>query len=846
VAIWEPSVNEWKAATMVGVNSSTDFSYLDPMAMGQVPQLRVNSSDVVVDTELNLTIGNILKVKTINFTTAYNLTTAAFDLSNSSEEIDFHVVGIYHPVQMGASQGNSHTIFIDLAKAQNVLSRKEKVDYVIVKLANTDETDNAAKDLEKLGTTYVITPVKENILATMGQAATGFQSGLQIMSILTVSVAVVIILNTIYLNVSERTYEIGILRSIGSSKQQIFWLFFSESMTLGIIGVAIGLLLSLPFAYGFTALSSQLSNTLMPPAQTLTFKPWHLIIGTAAGLIATAIGGLFPSVFASRIDVIKALRPAIRKAGKQRTALGLIGAGLPMTALSVFFFTNLSGQSGNGSYSGLYTLSTIIPLLMGGLICLAAGLLRALNPAIEHILILFGQNRILISRNIGRNLSRSTICFTLIAMTLSFIIVVAGAQGGVVTGLEDVIHSFYSADLTITSEISINTTFASNLMSMDNGSLIANVAPALVVPRTVFLANNVSDTNSSSMLIAVDSTYPKVMALKFNSETPANVFSKLETNGTIILTSPLAKSLNANVNDTIDMPVVSIVQVPITIPINESSITGYTGSYSEYSGSASEAYQGNGASSTSGYSTQMPRTTTIYVPQAKTTHFNFTIIGIAVGSMLEWNHGLYNSPLSEACYISYKSLNYTFPEYNETANLFFAKIQPNEKVDSVESRVIELYGSKYFLSTLTVDDALNPAKDGIDRTFTMLNAVVMFAVVNAAIGVAAIMIMNISERRREIGILRSLGMSKSQVVILIIGEAAVLASVGFAIGTIAGLILNRVTIGFMQIAGFPIPYTIPFNSIWLSLFLAMLSSFISAAYPAYRASKLKIVDSLRH
>jgi putative ABC transport system permease protein len=229
----------------------------------------------------------------------------------------------------------------------------------------------------------------------------------------------------------------------------------------------------------------------------------------------------------------------------------------------------------------------------------------------------------------------------------------------------------------------------------------------------------------------------------------------------------------------------------------------------------------------------------------KTTHFNFTVIGIAEGSMLEWNHGLYNSPLSEACYISYKSLNYTFAEYNETANLFFAKIQSDQEVDYVQARVGELYGSKYLLSTLTVDDALNPARDGIDKTFAMLNVVVMFAVVNAAIGVAAIMVMNISERRREIGIVRSIGMSRFQVVMLVIGEAAVLACVGFTIGTISGVILNQVTIGFMRAAGFPIPYMIPFDSIWLSLLLAIVASFVSAAYPAYHASKLKIVDSLR-
>jgi ABC-type antimicrobial peptide transport system permease subunit len=474
---------------------------------------------------------------------------------------------------------------------------------------------------------------------------------------------------------------------------------------------------------------------------------------------------------------------------------------------------------------------------MIGLVCLTAGLLRAINPVIERFLILFGSNRKIISRNIARNLMRSTICFTLIGMTLSFIIVVAGAQSGVVTGLEDVIHSFYSADLTITSETPINKSFVKDLTLINNGSMIANVAPSLIVPRTVSLLNNKSDTNSSSMLLAIDSTYSEIMSMKFNEDTPLDVFSKLESNGTIIVTSPLAVSLNATIEDEIQMPLYSVIQVPVQIPVTPS-----TPSYSEVFPDAS--HQDGTYQTPDSY--PAPSFTTIYVPEVQITYVNFTIIGIAVGSMLEWNHGLYSSSLSEASYISYESLNATFPEYNQTANLFFAKIKVDQDVELVQKRVMELYSNKYLLNTLTVEDALNPAKDGINKTFTILNAVVMFAVVSAAIGVAAIMVMNISERQREIGILRSIGMSRRQVVTSIIGEASVLAFAGFALGTLAGLILHSVTTSFMRATGFPIPYNIPFNSIWMSLLLAIIASLVSAAYPAYHASKLKIVDSLRH
>jgi putative ABC transport system permease protein len=783
VGVLEPN-NEWKAATMVGIDSTIDFSYKDTNIMGELPQLRVNSTDAVIDEGLNYSIGDIFKA---NFTTGYT----PAGMPGPQKQIELRVVGIYRPKQSGTAIGNSHTVFIDLVKAQNIFGLEDKIDYIIVKVAEISQTDQAVERIGELGTTYVVSPVKENILTQMSQASTGFQSGLQIMSVLTVCVAIVIILNTIYLNVGERTFEIGILRSIGSSRRQIFWLFFSESMALGTVGVITGLALGIPLAQGFTSLSSMLSTALMPPATNLIVKPWNFVLGAAIGLAATAIGGLFPSTVASRIDIIRALRPSIRKSGKPRTALKLVTAGAPITALSVVAFMYLAGRSGSGGFSSLYMLISVFPLLMVGLICLAAGLLRALNPVMERVLILFGRNRKIISRNIGRNLIRSTICFTLIGMTLSPIIVVAGVQSGVVTGLEDVIHSFYSADLTVTSQNLLKRSFATNLTQIDNGSLVANTAPVLIVPGTVILSNNMStETKSRSMVLAIDSTYSKVMSMKFSEETPTTVLTTLDTAGTIILTSPLAKSLNAAINTTLKMQTIS-------------------------------------------QNTYQP------------TWVSFRVVGIAVGSMLEWEHGLYSSPLSEACYISYASLNTSFPQYSEASDLFFIKIRSGQNVNHLEDRIMGLYGSENLLSTLTVDDALGPAKAGIDSTFTILNAVVMFAVVNAAIGVAAIMVMNITERRREIGIERSLGMSRFQVITSIIGEAWVLAITGFLVGTAAGLILYQVTISFMRLAGFPIPFTIPFNSIWLSLLLAVLASLISAAYPAYRASKLNIIEALR-
>ena len=136
-------------------------------------------------------------------------------------------------------------------------------------------------------------------------------------------------------------------------------------------------------------------------------------------------------------------------------------------------------------------------------------------------------------------------------------------------------------------------------------------------------------------------------------------------------------------------------------------------------------------------------------------------------------------------------------------------------------------------------------RSSIDQIFYILYAIVIFAVLNAGIGVAAIMIMNVAERRREIGIYRSQGMSKSQVVTSIIGEATFLGVVGFAMGITVGLMFHRVTVSYMRVAGFPMAFIIPFAAMAITLVVAILTAVISAVYPANRASKQNIVDSIR-
>ncbi len=473
-----------------------------------------------MDDRLNFTIGQrvLIKVTTGTFpdTKPYNYT--------------LKVVGLYHvsefEKQYGGMFGQGYTgyrMYVDLAKAQTMLNYTGEINSVSAKLVDSKQTSSVVSDLNgRLGSDYIVNPVKESLLNVVSKATSGLQSGLQIMSVMALCVAIVIVLNTMYMNIGERTHEIGILRSQGASTGQVFWIFFSESLILGIIGVAIGLVLGLFITDIFRYFTSRIFQPFAPgivfkfsfPATTVQ----HLILGAAAGLLTVMIGGLFPALSACRTSIIGALRPSMRKPGKQRTALKLVLIGLPLTIFGAFIFVwfDIFSQFG----IGLYVVSALAPIAMLGVTLLSAGLLRNGGPVIERSLFGFGKTRKIISRNVERNLLRSTICFALIGMSLSLVIVMGGAQIGTVAGVENVIRSFSSSDLTLMTDDAVPMNFSVRIATTE---AVNATTPVLVVPDRTILQNNASESplNSSSTVLAIDTvSYPTVMSMTFSEDTP--------------------------------------------------------------------------------------------------------------------------------------------------------------------------------------------------------------------------------------------------------------------------------------------------------------------------------------
>jgi putative ABC transport system permease protein len=240
----------------------------------------------------------------------------------------------------------------------------------------------------------------------------------------------------------------------------------------------------------------------------------------------------------------------------------------------------------------------------------------------------------------------------------------------------------------------------------------------------------------------------------------------------------------------------------------------------------------------------IPKTINITVPQIEVTYHNFTVVGIAEGSWLS-AASVSGIQLAKACYISYNTLNDIYPKYADDATLFFAETRSIQDVETAKQEIERQYGAKHDFEIITRNEIVSDLRKDIDQIFVSLYVPVLFAALNAVIGVLSIMIINVNSRTREIGILRSQGMSRAQIITCTVGEVLVLGSIGFITAIALGLIFQSIIVQFMNISGFIMPQIISINSIEIAIIEAIAISTISAAYPAYRASKLDIVNSLR-
>ncbi len=128
----------------------------------------------------------------------------------------------------------------------------------------------------------------------------------------------------------------------------------------------------------------------------------------------------------------------------------------------------------------------------------------------------------------------------------------------------------------------------------------------------------------------------------------------------------------------------------------------------------------------------------------------------------------------------------------------------------------------------------------------MLYAMVAIIAMIGVIGVVNTLTLNVLERRREIGVLRSLGGTDRRLVQIFLTEGLLLGLLGFGLGLSLGYPLAQVLVGFIGQATFPLSFTFEPEMVALTLLFAIILSGGASLGPALGAARVRINNTLRY
>ena len=179
-------------------------------------------------------------------------------------------------------------------------------------------------------------------------------------------------------------------------------------------------------------------------------------------------------------------------------------------------------------------------------------------------------------------------------------------------------------------------------------------------------------------------------------------------------------------------------------------------------------------------------------------------------------------------------------------SVFYVKLDPLADRATVQDNIDRLYGERRHL-TVQSNEVL---KESIGRSnrqvFAMFDVLSMIGIIVAALGVLNTLMINVLERKQELGTLRCVGMTKRQISKMIVSEAAMLGAIGGAFGLLLGLALERVFLSATaDISGLNVGFVLPVDAMLAGVGLALIVAQLTAVWPAHHATTLSIVDAIK-
>jgi len=365
---------------------------------------------------------------------------------------EFTIVGLFgfgDTLELG---GLTFAAF-DLATAQRVFDAPGAVDAVNVTAAPGVSNDELASRLSAtLGPGYEIADadeVAQESGGTVQQFVGLFNAALLGFAAVGLVVGGFIIVNTFTILVAQRTRELGLLRAVGASREQVLGSVIGEAALVGVLASIAGLAAGAALAGLLLRLVERFGLDVPDSGTVLLGRT--VVVAIAVGLLVTVGSAVFPALRAARTPPVAAIQDVVRPAPLALARRAVVGAVLLVVGIGVLvagMVVDPSGVVARVVVIGLGAVSAFLGVVVL-LAVVARPMVRVAGWPVARVLAMSG---LLARRNAMRNPRRTAATASALVVGLSLVCLVAIFAASTKASLRDAVVDGIKADFVLTTD----------------------------------------------------------------------------------------------------------------------------------------------------------------------------------------------------------------------------------------------------------------------------------------------------------------------------------------------------------------------------------------------------------
>ncbi|WP_137656965.1 ABC transporter permease [Bifidobacterium moukalabense] len=672
------------------------------------------------------------------------------------------------------------------------------------------------------------------------QDSLGFiQPLILIFAVIALFVGSFIIANTFSMIVRESMRGYALLRSIGASPAQVFSTVIVQAMLLGLVGSGVGIALG----WGMVRLIVMgLANMGLPLTGAADPSISDMVIGLIVGVLVTLVGAALPARNAALAPPIQAMNETVNPEKPVRLR-GIAGTIMVVLGFGGWAFAcAMAATDGDGPtpWDAVNHISIGWPLGIGAAL-IVIGVIMAgpafVSPAGNILGWLPSRIFTVTGRLATRNISRSKRRTSNTAAALFVGVAIVSCLGVVASSAKASVNSLvdngFEADFAVTSA-------SFGRLPDEAIADIRNTDGVKTVTTNRLLTGVKYDGRSAGGVTFATQTH--LFTDVFAAETTEGDAVKALRNGELLVGKNIAEDRGWHVGDRVEVSAENTVvdkeateqaqadyqaqvQAHVQELQNEAQRMAASGDLAGAQAKTNEIQQYTADA-------QNIDPQTLVRTKKETTHKTIKI-GAIVSNSVYRDNVMLNDDVAEQ--IGNKQTMFPMSLY--------VKAKAGTDIATVKRNIKNAVKKYYTISVFDRDEYKSTMSSLIDQVLMILYALLALSIIIAIFGIVNTLALSVSERTREIGLLRAIGTSRGQVRGMLGIEAAVISVfgtvMGLAVGVSAGVVIRAVyaSEGLETLA-------VPWTQLLIFLALSIVVGLVSSISPASRALRQPVLDAV--